>query len=461
MFTISRVAAAAATNKHSVLAAFFDKQVKSMKKRIAVIADDLTGANDTGVQFAKQGLSTIVALDAGQVEALGEYDVVVIDTDSRATSPAEAMRKTAEAARAVKTGRFQLIYKKVDSTLRGNLGFEIEAIMAECSTEFALVAPAFPKNGRSTIGGYHLLKGVPVEATEIARDPKCPVHESYIPQLLAEQLAFKTGLVGIKPMTAGQDAVAAEIRKLLADGVRVIVADTWLDEQFTMLAAAACQVSDNILWVGSAGLAEVLPELLGLTAQQPGTVAGDPVLTVAGSVSAVTRRQVERLAAQPGVWLVKTDSSRLLPADGRDEYIRQCQNQVKDALSQGYDVVITSGYDDDVVKATKEQGAALGLTPTETSDTVAARLGLLVAGLIHDKVPLGGLVLTGGDTAVNISRTVGAAGLKVISEIAVGIPLGLLQGGLCHAMPVVTKAGAFGNEDALCLAVQALRSYRR
>jgi uncharacterized protein YgbK (DUF1537 family) len=156
--------------------------------KIAVIADDLTGANDTGVQFAKQGLATVVLLNAGNLSSGAASDVVVIDTGSRALPAAEARARAAEAARLVKSGGIGTVYKKIDSTLRGNLGVEIDAIMDGCGLALAVVAPAFPQNGRLTVGGLHLLNGVPLEASEIARDPKMPVCESSLPALLAGQL---------------------------------------------------------------------------------------------------------------------------------------------------------------------------------------------------------------------------------------------------------------------------------
>lgn len=430
-----------------------------MNKQIIVIADDLTGANDTGAQFAKQGLSTLVVMAADQLETVSGCDVIVIDTDSRALPAEKAYEKAAAAAKAVQKCGYGMLYKKVDSTLRGNVGAEIDAIMDECGCKLAIVAPAFPKNGRTTIGGYHLLKGIPLEATEISRDPKCPVRESNLVTLLSTQTSKKLGHLDIKTMLQGPAAIAAAIARLRDEGVRVIICDIWLDDQFPLLAEAADQVEKQILWVGSAGLAEALPGLLQIQPQQ--AAVAKPVLIVAGSVSSVTRRQIERLAAQPNIFLIRTETERFLDAAGVNGYVGECREQAQAALAKGHDVIVTSGYDEDIVAKTKQQGAALGLDPARTSDIVAAGLGKIVGAVMDVQPDLGGMVLTGGDTAINICHSLAAYGLKVMSEVTVGIPLGLLQGGRCHNMPVVTKAGAFGEEDALQKAVQALKEYRR
>ena len=74
------------------------------------------------------------------------------------------------------------------------------------------------------------------------------------------------------------------------------------------------------------------------------------------------------------------------------------------------------------------------------------------------ELTLAGMVLTGGDIAVSVCRALGAASLSVASEVAPGIPVGFLTGGLCHGLKVITKAGAFGGEDALVKAVHCLKS---
>ncbi|MCX7780896.1 MAG: four-carbon acid sugar kinase family protein [Negativicutes bacterium] len=429
-----------------------------MGKKIVIIADDLTGANDTGVQLAKQGLSTLVVLEPSQLEALKDTAVIVLDTDSRGLAPAAAYHKAAVAARMVKKYGYDLIYKKVDSTLRGNLGPEIDAIMDECGFGLAVVAPAFPQNGRTTVNAVHLLQGVPLEATEISRDPKCPVKESNIVKLLASQTKRTVGHIGIKVMmTRQKEVIAQAIRQLVDKDVNILVADIWLDEQFAVLAEAVAEAADNVLWVGSAGLAEVLPGLLGMQARRQ--AMAKPVIVVAGSVSSVTRRQVKLLAMQPNICMLKADPANMLIPAQQDAHIRDCCRKIQDALVQGQDVVLVSGYDDDIVAATNAQGAAMELAAAQVSDLVAAGLGRIISRVMEGKPDISGLALTGGDTAISICHALSAIGLKVVSEVAMGIPLGLIQGGCCHNMPVVTKAGAFGEEDALYRAVLALKAY--
>src|SRR5512133_2900134 len=149
--------------------------------RLGIIADDLTGAVDTGVQFARHGLETLVLLESVETPS---SEVIVITTDSRDEPTVEAYRRARAAAR-VMGGRF--VYKKIDSTVRGNVGAELDGLMDELAIPRALVAPAFPATGRTTLNGIHMVHGVPLAESSFAADPLWPATESHLPTLLARQ----------------------------------------------------------------------------------------------------------------------------------------------------------------------------------------------------------------------------------------------------------------------------------
>jgi uncharacterized protein YgbK (DUF1537 family) len=428
----------------------------SSSNRIVVIADDLTGANDTGVQFAKQGLKTLVLIGVPGSPSELDEDVLVVDTQSRALPPTEAYQKVTETALLFKNrDQFQTIYKKIDSTLRGNLGTEIDAIMDVCGLELAIVAPAFPRNGRVTVGGCHFMGGAPLEATEIARDPLCPVTESHIPTLMAKQTKRSVGHVGIKSVIAGTEGILEAMRQIVATGRKILVCDAWQEEHLKMIALAAVRLEKPVLWVGSAGLAEYVPLALGLGAASADKI---PVLVIAGSVSNVTRGQVARLRQRTDVAYIEASPFAFLkPGSARAETDRCCHAAL-DAIRTGKDVVIVSADSDETVARTKEEGSSLGLSSLQTSEAVAAALGDLCRQIVLN-APLGGLVLTGGDIAVSCCRLLSASGISVIREVAPGIPVGVLKGGQCSGLKVVTKAGAFGAEDALCKAVDSLKTF--
>lgn len=422
-------------------------------KYMIVIADDLTGANDTGVQFTRQGLQTEVLLEGTALHEGIDAAVIVLDTNSRAISADEAYKKVQNAAKQANALGFSRYYKKMDSTLRGNIGIEIKAILDLGMHDFALVMPAFPQNGRTTVGGQYLLNGAPISTTEIARDPKCPVTETVLPELLRQQTGLSVGHIGFAELIQGQEAVSHAIRRHVSAGCRIISCDAWREEHFTLVANAANEVSDKVLWAGSAGLAECLPLLFGWKEERE---EHQPAFVIAGSVSAVTRGQVEKLLAF-GYELIELDVAGYLPwQEGKTHPILK---KVQDALAEGKRIVLASGYQIDAVISAQKAAEQLGLSSVQVSEHVARILGWIGAEILqtHD---VSGAVLTGGDTAVAVCKALGVTGIRVLEEIAPAIPLGEMTTNEGKKILVVTKAGAFGAPDALVKAVKKLERSR-
>jgi D-threonate/D-erythronate kinase len=383
--------------------------------KIALIADDLTGAADTGVQFVRAGYRTAVVFH-GEEAPTADVDAVSFDTDSRTMPAGFAAKRVVGVARKVRDAR--VVYKKLDSTLRGNVAAELYAAVAAAGRERALVAPAFPEAGRTTARGTQLVRGVPVNETEMRDDPQTPVLEAHVPTLLAG--AFSS--VG----TLGAEDVAdpERVRLVLAEN-ECVVADAERDSDLEALVRAVPNPAD-VLWAGSAGLA------LALGSVYPGPRAGDseerrapvrPVLVVVGSLSGVARGQVKRLVEDYGDVSVE--------AAGEDAVA-----VAREALSGGPCAIVHS--------------------PKERNASGEAVIGALarVVGRLSEERLFGGLVMTGGATAVGVAQRLGATGFELFGEVEAGVPVGALIGP--NPYPVVTKAGGFGGPDTLVRAVQAL-----
>ena len=413
--------------------------------KLVVIADDLTGANDAGVQFAKQGLTVRVVLGTPIADSGNQRtDVMVLDTDSRATQPDKAYESVRNAGQIVKQMEevAPLVFKKIDSTLRGNIGAEIDAAMAEFDSEWAAVVPAFPVNARITVGGWHLLHQVPIAESEISRDPKTPVHESVLPDLLAAQSRHKVGHVFLTDVSRGADEVRRRIAELRGEGVKVISFDASTETHLRTIATAIKATEGSALWVGSAGLAEMIPAVMGWPRTEQTVISGEqgPVLVIAGSVSNVTARQMHRFLEQENSRLVSLRADSLIANE--EEELRRCVQEASDGLKAGKDVLLASAVDvDSVVKG--------------SSEIISVAMGKIVQQVIFLKPA--GLFLTGGDTAVSVCRALGVNSINILDEVLPGIPLGELDGGCCPGMRVVTKAGAFGGEEAIVVAVKVLK----
>jgi D-threonate/D-erythronate kinase len=386
--------------------------------RVAIIADDLTGAADTGVQLARAGYRTAVAFRGAPIPPSEDLDAVALDTDSRAMPPGFAAKRVISASRAVRDA--PILYKKLDSTLRGPVAAELSAALGVSGRERAIVAPAFPAAGRTTADGVQLVRGVPVHETEARDDPRTPVREGHLPTLLAA--AFPS----VVSLGTGDLADPATVRRALDEAV-CVVADAASDEDLEALVRAVPD-PERVLWAGSAGLA------VALAAVHPGpsaatTPPSDPagrVLVVVGSLSGVARAQLRALE-EHGCAAVPVAAGTPGEALGA----------ARAALAGGACVALHSAED----RAASDAGAVVG----GLAEAVAA---LSEEGLFD------ALVLTGGETAVGVARRLGAVGIRLAGEVEPGIPVGTLIGPKPYG--VVTKAGAFGEAGTLVGAVETL-----
>jgi uncharacterized protein YgbK (DUF1537 family) len=403
-------------------------------ERYFIIADDFTGANDTGVQLRRRGIPVSVVFSGSLITGA---DSAVLDTESRGMAPEEAYRKVASEIETIQFDRFTHIMKKVDSTLRGNIALEIKAVDRVFKSGLIIFAPALPDLGRVTVNGIHLLNGVPITETELARDPKTPVREDNIQKLLAPAFQEPVGRIKRADIQAGRADLS---------GGRIWTFDAASNADMRAIIECAKSTGKRVLWAGTAAMADNL-----LAAQY--TIP--PALAVITSLSSVTREQV-RYAEKQGVGVVRYPIHDILDGVVKPEDFAE---PVIALLQKGQDAMLVSAstYDSAEVEKSGQAGARRGLSSEQVSEYVQSSLGPVTRKIL-ETVTVSGLFLAGGDTAMGFFNAAGAKGSSIIAEIAVGIPLMRLRGGSFEGLKVVTKAGAFGKEDAVFYALRKLRS---
>lgn len=413
-----------------------------------VVADDLTGATDTGHEFAARGLKTVVSASSscssGTQRGVAEADVHVIDTDSRYADPPAA---STAVERTIAGRDPAFVYKKIDSTLRGNLVAEVDAALDATDADLALVAPASPRNGRTTVGGYHLVDGVPVAETEAGNDPDGPVETSHVPTRFASS-SYPVVELPVNRVGAGASAVVTELAEAAREGRAVVVADASHERHLEALAAGAAQSGRSVVYVGSAGLAryvETPPPAAG--GGPPSVPRGErSVLCVVGSTNPATLEQVRAL---PEEWVVTLDLEAAVdsPAAASEDAASTCADRLE---AHGV-AALVSAPDVDAPTRAVEAGRRLGLDGTAVRARVAEALGGAVerSWADGDDTPES-LFVTGGAVAADAFAALDAAGVSLAGEaVEEGIPLGRVAGGVADGTPVVTKAGAFGDLGAI------------
>jgi len=385
--------------------------------RIAVIADDLTGALDTGVQFSNWGFTVQVTDDPLSSSA----DVVVVNTDSRSLDPEKAYEFVFSAAE--KVSGFDLIYKKTDSTMRGNVGAEIQAVLDATGEKTAVLTPCYPPTARSVKDGHLLVDGIPIEQTEYSSEHG--TRQSYIPDIIR-----KGTHCPIVHLESTSDIT-------LQSGILVIDSESETD-----LLKIAKSFRGNKVLAGSAGLAAALAESI---------VNPPPVLSVIGSRRTVTQRQTKLLERRLGAELIPLDTRKALIGEPQPE---TAQIAIE-AFERGMDVIITSAPDPEAVEMTVAFAASMGLSSTEFETRITDALAGM-ARLLIEQTTLSGIILSGGATAMAVCTVLSINEISIIEELSPGIPLLRLDD-----INAVTKAGGFGEPDALIQASQYLKRKHR
>lgn len=191
--------------------------------------------------------------------------------------------------------------------------------------------------------------------------------------------------IPLAEVRAGVAALAGRLARLAG---MITVADAETDDDLDTIVGAALALDPVPLLAGSAGLARPLAERLGLRAGRT-TLPGGRWLIVAGSLHPATRRQIA-VARRAGLCVLATaDAEHADRGDAAATLARE----------------------------------ATGLLAAESFDLI---------------------VLTGGDTAVALYRTLGAARIDLVGAPGPGLALGYLRAPGHPALPVLTKAGGFG-----------------
>jgi uncharacterized protein YgbK (DUF1537 family) len=374
---------------------------------VTIIADDLTGACDAGALFAGHGpVGVFIAPDLPDAR----WPAAAVDCESRSLPAADAAARVRRTARGLESrltgGR---IFKKIDSTFRGAVAAELDALLDAAGATIALVCPAFPAQGRTVCDGVLTVHGLPAHQTSTGSDPDYPTASSDLVEILSRHSNRAVSLLPLKEVRGPLEDLARTLAR--CDGL--VVADAELDRDLDALATAAMG-REGLLLAGSAGLAGAAAGAWGYSAPTPALPGPGTWLIVAGSRHPATRAQLSALKASGAT------GALIGGARGAD------LANVVDAIRAGRPAFVAS---DDAVEGTRED--------------MATRLAMALKRVLAEASPAL-VVLTGGETARAVLRALGARRLELDGAPASGLALGRLVVHETSSLPVLTKAGGFG-----------------
>lgn len=400
--------------------------------KLAVIADDFTGALDTGIKFAEAGARTKVMLrpDFSFSEIDESCTVLVVDAETRHLKPAEAYRIVFELVKRCGDYRVECIYKKTDSALRGCVGSELAAVADATGSRVEFI-PALPKENRTTELGIQYINGVPVAESLFGRDPFEPVKYSSVPDIIHEGTDKKVISVPCGKIEG-------------TDENCIIVYDAATDEDIRRTAVKLKEKGRLKVMAGCSGFAACLQELLEFPREVPKTPRLTRSLFVAcGSVSSITKRQL-KYAQDMGFHRISLDSRQKLKPD----YF--CSKEGKLFLAglekscRENSPVILDGFAENGVEETGRYARELGMKKEDVRGCIARRIGEFILKWVDFGID-DTVAITGGDTVYAFLEQAACTDIEPVCEVIPGVVLFTVTAGK-RKLQVVSKSGGFGDE---------------
>ncbi|MDO5292632.1 MAG: four-carbon acid sugar kinase family protein [bacterium] len=423
--------------------------------RCVIIADDLTGANATGAMLQKINYSAYTVMNAERLNLsnLESCDCVVYPTDSRASEDKVAYNRVYNVTKLLQSEEVVLYSKRIDSTLRGNIGVETDA-MLDCLNKdaIAMVVPCFPESGRIVCGGYMLVNNVPLHKTEAAIDPITPVHTSKLEKIYSSQSKYKTASIYIEDLMKGKEHIIELLNSFANSGVRAVLFDAVSHEDIDLIADAVLESGISFITVDPGPFtATVARKCITPNVKKEES----KILAVVGSVNAVARQQMEEffLSQEPFHVFAKT-AEFVKNEQAREQEIARIVNEV---LENSKDYTVCCVIGDGIYLENRIDLSVMETGEEDISSIINQSFAKITKRIVDSEPKFSGIYSCGGDITVAISKEFDASGIKLLGEVLPLAAYGEILEGSYDGMKIITKGGMAGGKTAMRDCIQYLK----
>lgn len=441
-------------------------------KKIGIITDDMTGTMTCGVLLAKKGIKACSYFSPDNLSGAEQLDAVILSANSRSLNPDAAGDSVRAAYRALAAQGAVYFTKRIDTTFRGGIGYEVDALLSELPEDtVAVMAAAMPDTKRVVVGGYSVIDSVVLSETGAARDVLTPVTEPHIPTMMRSQSANQVGEIHLNDVLGGKEVLMRRFAECRTQGDKIIVVDAVSNAHLETIAKAVDELGWNVVCVDPGAFTQQLalcrgfgdPEACpkGPDKEPDITASRSKVVVVAGSATDVTKRQVEVLASKAFTGCLPVNAGNLVvPGAAADQEVLvsavvgntcmqnpECRVLVLETAATGERLSL---------KAVENKH---GLQPGDGSKNINQGLGRIVSQVLlapENKAQIAGIYMTGGDTLVTVLKTLGAAGIRLIDTVQPQTNLGMIIGGPFEGTRIVGKGGLIGDDHTALNAVNRL-----
>ena len=423
-----------------------------MQKYI-VIADDLTGSNATCSLFKKIGLRAASILKL-QGDINYDVDVISYSTASRGLDKEEAYKKVSEAIKILKNKDVLVYNKRIDSTLRGNIGTEINAMLDNLEDDrIAVVVPAYPDSGRIVVNKTMLVNGVLLENSDAGKDPKTPIKTSCVESLVQKDIKYSSTYFTLSDIAQPIEEITKKIQEAIKKS-RVLIFDAVNNEDIIKISKAIIHSDINIITVDPGPFTLYYSKEL-----QKKNHLEKKILMVIGSVTATTKKQIEYILQEEDIFLVKMKVEDFFEKETCLKEIERVIAYIKKGIAS-YDLflVTTSPIGDEKKADLQKLAENLNTTVEEISKIIANTLTETVVKILKETEKFEGVYSSGGDITIALLEKLKAIGVEIREEVIPLAAYGRIIGGDFPNLKLVSKGGMVGDEKTIKLCLHKIKN---
>lgn len=423
-----------------------------MQKYI-VIADDLTGSNATCSLFKKIGLRAASILKL-QGDINYDVDVISYSTASRGLDKEEAYKKVSEAIKILKNKDVLVYNKRIDSTLRGNIGTEINAMLDNLEDDrIAVVIPSYPDSGRIVVNKTMLVNGVLLENSDAGKDPKTPIKTSCVESLVQKDIKYSSTYFTLSDIAQPIEEIAKKIQEAIKKS-RVLIFDAVNNEDIIKISKAVIHSNINIVTVDPGPFTLYYSKEL-----QKKNHLEKKILMVIGSVTATTKKQIEYILQEEDIFLVKMKVEDFFEKETCLKEIERVISFIKKGIVS-YDLflVTTSPIGDEKKADLQKLAENLNTTVEEISKIIANTLTETVVKILKETEKFEGVYSSGGDITIALLEKLKAIGVEIREEVIPLAAYGRIIGGDFPNLKLVSKGGMVGDEKTIKLCLHKIKN---
>jgi len=426
--------------------------VRKMQKYI-VIADDLTGSNATCSLFKKIGLRAASILKL-QGDINYDVDVISYSTASRGLDKEEAYKKVSEAIKILKNKDVLVYNKRIDSTLRGNIGTEINAMLDNLEDDrIAVVIPSYPDSGRIVVNKTMLVNGVLLENSDAGKDPKTPIKTSCVESLIQKGIKYSSTYFTLSDIEQPIEEIVKKIQEAIKKS-RVLIFDAVNNEDIIKISKAIIHSDIDIVTVDPGPFTLYYSKEL-----QKKNHLEKKILMVIGSVTATTKKQIEYILQEEDIFLVKMKVEDFFEKETCLKEIERVISFIKKGIAS-YDLflVTTSPIGDEKKADLQKLAENLNTTVEEISKIIANTLTETVVKILKETEKFEGVYSSGGDITIALLEKLKAIGVEIREEVIPLAAYGRLIGGDFPNLKLVSKGGMVGDEKTIKLCLHKIKN---